>query len=176
MRSFDLGISFRFIYIPFMTFNYLRTIEDQVGCLCSVSRHLERDGRLVLELMSFYREWFHDDNIPRLVFRRTNGETGETAEVFRLTRFDPSTQVVEHDRYYRFIDSAGRLKDERTVFWRNRFLLLGEASMLLDKAKLTLDAVWGDYEGGPYTHESQVMILLASKTASDNGASTRVAS
>jgi hypothetical protein len=163
MCSFDLGISFKFIYIPFMTFNYLPSIEAQLACLGSISSHLKTEGALVLELISFYREWFHDDGIPRLVVRRTNPDTGATVEVFRVTRFDSSTQTLEHERYYRFVDPTGRVEGERTILLRNRFFFLGEARLLLEKANLTLKQVFGDHDGGPYTRDSQVMILVASK-------------
>lgn len=163
MCSFNLGVSFKFAYVPFMTFNYLPDIRSQLGCLRSIHAHLETAGTLVLELISFYREWFHNDGIPRLVARRIDPDTGKAIQVFRVTRFDPSTQILEHDRHYRFLDSTGRVEEERAVWLRNRFFLLGEVRLLLQNANFTLEHIWGDHSGGPYTSDSQVMILVASK-------------
>ena len=164
MCSFDLGMEFKFAYVPFMTFSYLPNIEAQVACLSSIRAHLEVGGTLVLELISFYREWFYDDGIPRLVARRIDPYTGSTVEVFRVTRFDPTTQTLEHDRHYRFLDATGHVEEERVILLRNRFFFLGEARLLLEKANLALTHVFGDHDGGPYTWKSQVMILAASKT------------
>ena len=163
MCSFDLGTSFKFAYVPFMTFNYLPDIDSQLGCLRSIRAHLENEGTLVLELISFYRDWFHNDGIARLVAQKTDLGTGKTTQMFRITRFDPSTQVLEHERHYRFLDSTGCLEEERVVLLRNRFFFLGEASLLLQRANFTLQHIWGDHARGPYTSESQVMILVASK-------------
>jgi SAM-dependent methyltransferase len=163
MCSFDLGLSFRFACIPFMTFNYLPDIEAQLSCLRSIHTHLEVGGTLVLELMSFYREWFHNDGISRFVLRRKDPVTGASIEVFRVTRFDPSTQIMEHDRHYKFLDAAGRVEREQIILLRNRFLFLGEACLLLEKAQFDLKHVWGDHASGPYTKESQIIILVASK-------------
>jgi SAM-dependent methyltransferase len=165
MCSFALGESFKLIYVPFMSFNYLLGITAQLACLHSIRAHLTDNGSLVMELMSFYREWFHNDGIPRFIVRRTDPHTRKSTEVFRVTRFDPSTQIVEHDRHYRSLSPEGHIEEERVVFLRNRFVTLGEASLLLEKAHFSLDHVWGDHNGGPYTKESQVMILAASKTA-----------
>lgn len=164
MCSFDLGMSFKFAYVPFMTFNYLPDIDAQLACLESISAHLNEDGTLVLELISFYREWFYNDGISRFVAQRLDPDTGATIQVYRITRFDPSTQIIEHERHYKFLDTSGRVEDERVILLRNRFFFLGEATLLLRKAKFALKHVWGNHTGGPYTPESQVMILVATKS------------
>jgi len=40
MRRFDLGQRFRLAMIPFRSFQYLLTIEDQLTCLAEIRRHL----------------------------------------------------------------------------------------------------------------------------------------
>lgn len=166
MCDFDLGLTFGAVFIPFMTFNYLPNIKSQVSCLTSVARHMADGSTLVVELMSFYREWFYDDGISRLVARRKDPNSGRQVEVFRITRFDPATQIMEHDRHYRFIKSDGRIVEEKLLLLRNRFIFLGEARLLMERCGLNLKEVWGDRQGGPYTQNSQVMILMAMKESS----------
>ena len=43
MRRFDLGQRFRLAMIPFRSFQYLLTIEDQLTCLEEIRRHLVDD-------------------------------------------------------------------------------------------------------------------------------------
>jgi SAM-dependent methyltransferase len=163
MRSFDLGLEFQFCYIPFMTFNYLASIEEQLACLDRMRAHLEVRGTLVIELMSYHREWFYDDGVARLVLRQAMPDGKGSVEISRVTRFDASTQTVEHDRHYRFLDPDGRVESEQVVLLRNRFFLLGEAMMLLRGSRLSIRSVWGDHAGGEYTQKSQVMILVAER-------------
>ena len=163
LQSFELGLRFPFVYVPFMTFNYLADVEAQLACLNSIREHLETGGSVVIESMSFCQEWFYSDGIPRLVARRKDPETGLDIEVFRITRFDPSTQIVEHDRYYRFVDDSGKVLEERRVRWRNRFFFLGEARLLVERAGLRLEEIWGDHKKRPYTRDSRVMLLVASR-------------
>lgn len=163
MRLFEMSLTFRLVYIPFMTFNYLPSVVDQLACLDRMRAHLDVGGTLVMELMSYHREWFHDDGVPRVVLRRLLPDARGHVEVLRVTRFDASTQIMEHDRFYRFFDSGGRLESEQVVHLRNRFFFLGEASMLLERCGFAIRNVWGDHRGGPYTRGSQVMILVAEK-------------
>lgn len=163
MRSFALGRTFGFVSVPFMTFNYLLTLDEQLDCLRCIEAHLEPGGYLAMELMSFYREWFHDDGITRVVLSKRDRESGETVQVHRLTRFDPATQIVEHDRTYRFVDVTGKVRLERTVFWRNRFFFLGEAELLLKAVGLELQVVWGGHNREPFTRDSRVAFVVAQK-------------
>jgi SAM-dependent methyltransferase len=166
MCSFALGLSFPFVYVPFMTFNYLPDIAAQLACLRSIHGHMTPGGTLVIELMSFFPEWFYNDGIPRLIARRTDPNTGVAVEVFRITRFDASSQTMEHDRHYKFFDAQGRLECERVILLRNRFLFLGEALLLMEKARFSIRHVWGNHSAGPYNHHSQIMILVVTKNSS----------
>ena len=52
MRAFDLQRKFALITIPFRPFQHLLTVEDQLACLASIRRHLERGGRLILDIFN----------------------------------------------------------------------------------------------------------------------------
>lgn len=50
MRSFDLGIKFAQVFVPFRAFLHLDTIDDQLAALRCFHDHLFPDGRLVLDI------------------------------------------------------------------------------------------------------------------------------
>ena len=52
MRSFDLGRKFGLITLPFRPFQHLTTVEDQLACLKTLHRHLEPEGRLIIDLFN----------------------------------------------------------------------------------------------------------------------------
>jgi ubiquinone/menaquinone biosynthesis C-methylase UbiE len=164
MCDFDLGLVFDLAYIPFMTFNYLMDIESQIKCLRSIRRHLHQGSKLSIELMSFFDEWFRDDGIERLVMKRADENTGGTIEVYRITRYDPSSQVMEHDRLYRFVAPDGNIRSQRKIVLRNRYISPGEARLLLEKAGFAVLEVFGDTRGSAYTKQSQVMNILSVST------------
>jgi SAM-dependent methyltransferase len=164
MRDFDLGHKFPFIYVPFSTFNYLLTIEDQRACLTAVRNHLALEGKLVLELLSFSYSpgWLDNQPVLRKVKEEFNSATGECLEMWKVGSFDCTTQKVTEDRHFKFYGSDGTLQREEVVFWENRFFLLSELQVLLDAAGYETDAVYGDYVFGPYRHESPIVVVVAS--------------
>ena len=69
MRYLSLGRTYDIALIPYMGFNYLGTLEEQVECLRAIRKHLATASLLVLELVSMYAPWFHNDGALRLVRR-----------------------------------------------------------------------------------------------------------
>ena len=163
MRSFELNHQFSLVLVPFSTFNYLLTLEDQKASLSAIRKHLIRSGTLVLELLSFslFPSWLDNDTAVRKVIRRVDPLSQKTIEMWRTIRFDSATQIVEQDRHFRFYDSLGTLEKEVMVLWRNRFFLMGEMQLLLEMAGFQITAVYGDCHMGPYTHRSEFAVVVA---------------
>lgn len=163
MRSFDLRQKFSFIFIPFSTFNYLLTIEDQKAALSAVRNHLLKNGTLVLELLSFslFPNWLDNDTTIKKVARRIDPETQKIIEMWRVVRFDSVTQIVEQDRHFKFYNANGVLENETVVLWRNRFFFIGEMRLLLEAAGFEIKQLYGDCTFGPYRHNSEFAVVVA---------------
>lgn len=163
MRDFDLGREFSFIFIPFSTFNYLLTIEDQKASLLAIRNHLIEQGTLVLELLSFslFPNWLDNDTAMRKVARRIDPDTGKAVEMWRVIRFDSATQIVEQDRHFRFYDANGVLEEEIVVLWRNRFFFMGEMQLLLEATGFEITNIYGDCNFGAYRHTSEFAVIVA---------------
>jgi SAM-dependent methyltransferase len=52
MRRFDLSRQFRLVTIPFRPFQHLIEVEDQLACLDCIRRHLDDDGKLVVDVFN----------------------------------------------------------------------------------------------------------------------------
>ncbi len=165
MRNFQLSKKFNFIFIPFSTFNFLLTLEDQLKALENISSHLDDNGTLVIELISFslFPNWLNNEHTLLKSVHKIDDETGKVTEMWKSFRFDSAKQIVEQDRHYRFYDEDGRLEDEIIVLWKNRFMLLGEMRLLLERIGFKIDNVYGDCEFGAYKHSSEFFVIVASK-------------
>jgi SAM-dependent methyltransferase len=162
MRQMDLGKDqYDVAIIPYMTFNYLASVEEQVNCLRAIRKHLRPTSELIVEFISMYPPWFHNDGVLRLVKREPTQNVEGSVEVLRMTHFDCATQTLEHYRYFRWFDPEGVLLRERRTTLRNRFFFRGEAELMLEKAGFRVAQVWGDHTFGAYTAESQVFIIKA---------------
>lgn len=167
MSRFRLNRKFEYVYIPFMTFNYLLSLDAQRECLNCIYSHLLSDGILTMELVSMNPEWFLDDKLPRLIFRDEDKKEKSIVDIYRICRFDASSQIMEHDRIYKFFNDKGDLVSEKVLFLKNRFMFLGEITILLELTGFKIISVIGSYKGTEYSKESRVMIITASKNKND---------
>jgi cyclopropane fatty-acyl-phospholipid synthase-like methyltransferase len=161
MRQARFDRQFTVVIVPYMTFNYLGSIDEQIDTLRSLHKCMKVGAHLYLELISMFPPWFHTDGIPRLVKSVEDSASGLTVDVIRLTDFNPATQVLIHYRHFRFTDSRGVLVREVRTILRNRFMFLGEATLLLNAAGFNVREVWGDRQRGPYRKDSEIMLIAA---------------
>jgi SAM-dependent methyltransferase len=163
MRDFDLGRTFSLIYVPFSTFNYLMLMEDQKASLRSFQKHLEPQGTLVLELLSYslYPGWLENEPVMRKVKEGLDTETGSFIEMWKTGNFDSARQIATENRYFRFHNSSGELEKEEFVFWQNRFFFLGEIQLLLEATGFEITNIYGDFKFGPYRHRSESVVVVS---------------
>lgn len=164
MRDFDLGEKFSFVFIPFGSFTYLLSIEDQKRCLASLKRHLAPGGTIVIDVPTWEEardeRWLQNDPSLMKVKQAIDPETGKSTEMWSTFRFDSSTQLMEQDRHFRIYDKNGYLESEQAVLWRMRFFLAGELRLLAEVSGLQVTEVYGDFQLGPYHHGSEVVIMV----------------
>lgn len=163
MRRFDLGRQFPLILVAFSTFNYLLTVEDQQAALEAMRKHVTPDGALVLEILSFshYPAWFKDQPVRRKMKEKVHPVTGEIGEAWRIGSFDCTTQIVSENRYFRFYHAEDKSTTEELITWENRLFFIGEMRLLLEGASFEIAKVYGDWDFGPYRHDSSIAVVVA---------------
>jgi SAM-dependent methyltransferase len=152
MRRFDLGRSFTLATLPFRPFQHLVTVEDQLSCLESISRHLAPGGTLILDLFN-----------PSLdaLANRPLGQDFEEEPVFSLPdgrRLTRRHRIVSHDRQaqvnhveliYDVLHPDGHV--ERLVHaFPMRYLFRFEAEHLLARAGFEVVHLYGGYDRSPH--------------------------
>lgn len=164
MRSFDLGRQFSFVFIPFGSFVYLLTLDDQKSCLNALRRHLAPGGTLVIDIPTWAEakdeRWLENDPTVMKVQQSVDPEDGRTTEMWSTFRFDATTQLMEQDRHFRIYDREGTLQTERVVVWRSRFFFPGEFYLQAEACGLEITQVYGDFHFGPFRHDSEVAVMV----------------
>ena len=165
MRDFDLNRKFSLIYIPFSTFNYLLTVEDQKLALTSIFNHLNSTGELVIELLSpsYFIGWLDVKPVLKKVKQRSDPNSNKTIEMWKECDFNSASQIVTEHRYFKFFNTDGLLEREELIHWKNRLFFLGELNLLLEFSGFDIKHIYGDFNLGPYKHESEVFIVVAKR-------------
>jgi hypothetical protein len=166
MRCFDLGQRFRLAMIPFRSFQYLLTVEDQLTCLEAVRRHLEDDGLLILDIFNPSLEALSGptgqecDDGPE--FSAADGR--RVACRYRVVARDRHHQVNRIELIYDVAYPDGRT--ERLVHaFSMRYLFRFEVEHLLVRAGFEVADLYADYDRAPYGSKNPgELVFVARRT------------
>jgi SAM-dependent methyltransferase len=165
MTNFDLGKKFDLITIPFRAFQHLIERENQESGLRCVHKHLKDNGRLVFDV-------FHVDfnQIHNPKFKEESEDTPEfeLENGFRLRRCNRVVEFHIEEQYndveliYYLTDKNG--DTERFVHqFLMRYFLKVEIEQLLERCKLQVIEIFGNFDKSPLTEKSPEMIIVAEK-------------
>jgi len=151
MRDFQLSQTFQLVTMPFRPFQHLITTVDQMACLERVRAHLDKGGRLILDLFN-----------PSL--QALLGETGvETEEGTAFTmpdgrRVTRSVKINDRD-YFKQVNQVELIyyvsypdgREKRLVHaFGMRYLFRYEAEHLLERCGFAVEQLYADYDRAPY--------------------------
>lgn len=158
MRRFKLKGKFALVTAPFRAFLHNLTVEDQLATLGCVKTHLAPAGRFVFNVFDPSYAILLDGQAPlggRMIrlteFRHP--KTGNRVIVWTARResgFD--SQIVSEDWIFEELGKGGRsvARDVRTLTLR--YVFRYEMEHLLARAGFEVEALYGDFERGPYRH------------------------
>ncbi len=156
-----LAGTYRLAFIVMNTFLHLRAQADQLRALRHWREHMAPGGTLLIDV-------FHPDVHQladldgRLEWDKTwiDPESGATVMKWVTRTVDLAEQTLHVTLIYDEIAADGSL--HRTVVpFDIRYLWRFEAELLLEKAGFTLEALYGDWDMGPFESASDRMILVA---------------
>ena len=153
MRDFELAQSFSLVAIPYRAFLHNLDVDDQLRTLGRVARHLDADGRLILNVF--------DPSVRLLAAGRWSPPTGRYADFRhpssgnRVTvredfRYDLERQLVEGAFEYDELDASGHVLASTHAPLTLRYIFRYEMEHLLARAGFRVDALFGDFQRGPF--------------------------
>ena len=159
MRGFDLGRTFARVLVPFRTFLYLLTEDDQRRALRAFRRHLAPGGRLVMSFFVLPPALLKVTRTPEEEGARFPAPDGEGEVVaFGWTEFDHAARrVVSHFRY----EWRGRRRRALEHQLVARYVLPEEMPPLLESCGYRVVAAYGDFSRRPLTADSREQIWVA---------------
>lgn len=153
MRSFDIDKKFRFIYIAGNSFQHLNTIHDISACFESVRRHLDVDGKLLIEVFNPY--------IPLLVREMGKRFVVGSFEDYVLTEdvnYDAASQKSEFNWHFWHRPSDR----EKTLSFTMRQFFPQEFDSLFELHGFRIDHKFGGFDRSEFASGSPSQIVIAS--------------
>lgn len=157
MRGFKLKETFPFVYIASSTFEHCVTKEDQIKCLTSVYKTLEKGGIIAFDISQREKRatssWWIDrkdlnarEDVVRTIFSRVNPQTG----VFSVDLF--------FDIYRK-----GLLKERFHEYGKAKISSREDVERLLKSVGFTVQKIYGNFNKTPYSKQSRQIIFVCSK-------------
>ena len=152
MRSFKVGRKFNLITIPFRPFQHLISVKEQVACLNCAFEHLQRGGRIVVDIFNPLLTNLTDESRKKEFGDEAPFCMPDGRRVQRRTRtaaVDLFQQVLDCELIYYVTHPDGR--EERLVHaFQMRYLFRYEIEHLLTRCGFDLETVYSDYDRSPF--------------------------
>lgn len=103
MKYFDFGEKFDLIAIPGNSFSLLTTIEDQVACLESISKHLEEGGKIMIQIVLFQEMFCKEPSFTKEV---KDEESGLVYQVKYDSKFRYENTFFNFDLIFKTFDNG----------------------------------------------------------------------
>jgi hypothetical protein len=162
MRSVDTGRRYGLAICAFNSFLCLKSVDDALIFLRNAREHLVPDGLLGLEVSAFSPEELVDPpGGPTLRHDFTRDLPNGRLDRFSLSRYDAATQLMEMRLFYERYDASDTLENRRAHDLAIRITNRDELGFMLRLSDFNVVAVYGGFEGEPFTSASDHLIVLA---------------
>lgn len=163
MTNFSLSEKFRFIFIPFRSFQVLETDEQALRCLSCVHRHLEDGGQFILNVFKpnngIGENWV---DLNETLDYESAAEGGEKVTRHSIRKaVDPDKRLLFIDYVYRLYKRDGTVEEYRDSI-RLRYFYEKDIRKLIDSSGFKIAEAYGWYDGTP-VHEGNEFIFVCSK-------------
>ena len=162
MHMFDLSRSFPLCIVPFRAFQHLLSVEEQDQVLMSLHRHLDRKGKLALDMFAPSYEMLAQNRSTLHIEEKINVDTGRRFTLTDYVRYEHASQLIYVERFYEEVDEEGGLT-RKVLPFKMRYVFRYEMQALLEKNGFSVVDVLGTFDRKPYDYYSGEMIFIAEK-------------
>ena len=164
MRSVDPGRRYGLAICAFNSFLCLNSVDDALAFLRNAHEHLVPGGLLGIEVSAFSPEELVDPpGGPTLRHDFTRKLPDGRLERSSVSHYDASTQLMEMRLFYERYGASGALESRRAHDLAIRVVGLSELDLMMRLTGFEVEAVYGGFEGEPFTSTSDHLIVLARK-------------
>ena len=157
MRSFDLEEKFKFIFVPAQSLSHLYTRTEIEDCFACVRRHVDSNGRFLIELFNSSVKLLARETDRRYPIGQSDEpEGGPQVFVTSEVSYDAATQV-NHIRLL-FRDEASN--QETTLSFEMRQFFPQEIDALLWYNGFLIEHKYGSYDEGEFSSDAPKQLIV----------------
>jgi SAM-dependent methyltransferase len=162
MRSTQPGRRYGLAVCAFNSFLCLLGTDDALEFLRNAREHLIPGGLLGVEVSAFSPEELVDPpGGPELRHDLTRALPDGRLDRFSVSRYDAASQLMQMRLFYERYGATGVLESRRAHGLTIRIVGRDELLLMLRLSGFEVEAVYGGFEGEPFTSESDHLVVLA---------------
>lgn len=160
-QMMELPKQYELIIVPFYTFNYFLTAEEQTAVLRRLLSHLSQTGQVLLDVFVPHKRIKDCPTEPVLRVDTLDPQSGCKIRGWNAYRMDTQDQL-EIRRHIFEVTSPDGTVSKREFTSQRRYFFKSELERLFSKHGFRIEAVFEGYEKCPATDGSeQLMFVLA---------------
>jgi SAM-dependent methyltransferase len=162
MRSANLERRYGLAICAFNSFLCLTSVDDALAFLRNAHEHLTPGGLLGIEVSALSPEELVDPpGGQELRHDFTRELTDGRLDRFSVSQYDAASQLMHMRLFYEKYRVSGALENRRAHDLSIRVVGRGELDLMLRLTGFEVEAVYGGFEGEPFTSSSDHLIVLA---------------
>ena len=166
MATLQLAERFPLVIMPFRSFQSMLTTEEQRQALARVRERLAPGGVFAVDTFNPDASSLVNDETSRLAYHQKDVERagGGTLVVWGQNGWDPVTQVNDVRLIIEEVSDEGVVERRLMRDYEQRYIFRYEMEHLLELCGFDLEGVYGDFDGGPVTEDSEDLVWVARAT------------
>ena len=163
MATVRLAERYPLVVMPFRSFHSMLTPEEQRQALGRVRAQLTPGGVLAMDTFNPDVNSLAGDEKSRLAYhlKDVEREGGGTLVVWGQNSWDPVTQVNDTRLTIEEVSDEGVVERRLIRDVEQRYTFRYEMEHLLELCGFDLEAVYGDFDGGPVTEDTEDLVWVA---------------
>ena len=155
IRKFDLNQKFKLIILPFNAIAHLHPLEDLETCLASVKKHLQKNGRFILDFFNpNFKFLIIDNKQPRLAAKYPDPYSDETVILTEINTYDAATQINHIKWHYKIGEKESTNELNMRIYYPQ------ELDALLKYNGFNIEEKYGDFDESPFASSSLKQIII----------------
>ncbi|UCE05117.1 MAG: class I SAM-dependent methyltransferase [bacterium] len=155
IRSFVLKQKFKMIFLPFNSIAHLYDLKSVSDCFQCVRKHLDDDGRFLLDFFNPNLNFLtRDDDPPRFVSEYPDPDSDNIVVITETNRYDRATQINHIHWHYQIGDNSFLEELNMRIFYPQ------ELDALLAYNGFTIENKYGGFDMSPFTSDSEEQAFI----------------
>lgn len=156
-RNIQIEEKFDAAIIPFCTFNFMLSRNDQICVLNSLKRVLNSGALVILDLLTPFT--FPNLTDTSYNWIKTVNDNPYAYHIYVNNEYDRNTRILKQNRLIKKC-SADNV-EEKNLVMKNVYIDVDEIKELLSSCGFKIGDIYGDYNFGPYHLSSTYLLVLA---------------